>query len=89
MYINNSFAHIFLEGDCPDPGTPTNGTKVGTDYNEGSSVNFTCDIGYTLMGEQEITCNANGTWTSATPTCQGLIFKFYDMVLIYNSMLLS
>ena len=71
--------------DCPDPGTLTNGTKVGTDYSQGMSVNFSCDTGYRLIGEQQITCNTNGTWSSATPTCQGMLSNLMMCLLVTHN----
>ena len=34
-----------------------------------SMIAISCDIGYELHGSSKLTCQANGTWNDATPTC--------------------
>ena len=48
---------------------------------------FTCNINSSLTGSAFITCLANGTWTSATPTCQVAcpIFQPLDYAVIKPS----
>lgn len=36
----------------------------------GSQCTFGCDKGYTLVGEEVVTCTADKTWDSTTPTCE-------------------
>ncbi|NXD40190.1 SUSD2 protein, partial [Copsychus sechellarum] len=48
---------------------PTNGRKNDTNYLQGSTINFTCNEGYELMGSQEITCQVSGDWSGDTPQC--------------------
>ena len=49
---------------------PTNGqvsTPSGTTFM--SVANYTCDTGYYLSGRNARTCEADGLWSSAAPTC--------------------
>ncbi|KAK2500184.1 hypothetical protein MC885_011117 [Smutsia gigantea] len=49
---------------------PRNGFKEGIRYLKGSTVHFHCDSGYSLVGAEASTCQADGTWSRSTPTCQ-------------------
>ncbi len=55
--------------DCGDPGTPTNGIKIGDNYGYEAIVYYECNNGYTLSGDSTRTCQVNGFWTGALPTC--------------------
>ncbi|XP_073244344.1 sushi, von Willebrand factor type A, EGF and pentraxin domain-containing protein 1-like isoform X3 [Porites lutea] len=54
---------------CNDPGTPQNGVKHGRNFESGSTVNFTCNAGYTLVGSKTIECRS-GRWSSNSPHCK-------------------
>ncbi|XP_078598815.1 seizure protein 6 homolog isoform X2 [Branchiostoma floridae x Branchiostoma japonicum] len=54
---------------CPDPGSPDYGSRVGGDFLTGSTVQFSCDDGYTLHGNSSLTC-ADGSWDAPLPTCR-------------------
>ena len=49
---------------------PANGHKQGERYLVGSTVRFRCNNGYSLAGADASTCQADGTWSWPTPTCQ-------------------
>ncbi|XP_014109212.1 PREDICTED: sushi domain-containing protein 2 [Pseudopodoces humilis] len=49
---------------------PTNGRKNDTNYLLGSTINFTCNVGYELTGSQERTCQVSGAWSGDTPQCR-------------------
>ncbi|XP_027812646.2 sushi domain-containing protein 2 [Ovis aries] len=49
---------------------PANGHKQGERYLVGSTVRFRCNNGYSLAGAEASTCQADGTWSWPTPTCQ-------------------
>ncbi|KAK2567192.1 CUB and sushi domain-containing protein 3 [Acropora cervicornis] len=71
---NVSCLRLELKGcalpDCGDPGTPSNGRKLGVTYSLNSKVNFNCDLGYELSGSEERKCQQNGTWTGQQPMCK-------------------
>uniref|UniRef100_UPI00398E86A5 C4b-binding protein alpha chain-like n=1 Tax=Pristiophorus japonicus TaxID=55135 RepID=UPI00398E86A5 len=56
---------------CPDPPSVRNGTASspsdGGEY--GTIVSYSCDSGYSLIGNKEITCTATGKWEDP-PTCK-------------------
>ncbi|NWV04606.1 CR1L protein, partial [Ptilonorhynchus violaceus] len=61
---------------CSYPGEPTNGRLVLAEkFTFGSSVNFTCNTGYRLIGHSEIECvirNGVLTWNKDIPTCEAI-----------------
>ena len=42
---------------------------VATEPSPGQSVSYECNSGYTLSGQVNLTCIADGTWSDALPTC--------------------
>uniref|UniRef100_A0A8C4F2R8 CUB and sushi domain-containing protein 1 n=1 Tax=Dicentrarchus labrax TaxID=13489 RepID=A0A8C4F2R8_DICLA len=70
--------HIFqsgLAGDvCPDPGVPENGKRMGSAFQVGSSVQFSCDDSYVLQGSKSITCqrvtDTLAAWSDHRPICR-------------------
>ncbi|KAI8496791.1 hypothetical protein Bbelb_254460 [Branchiostoma belcheri] len=59
-------------GQCWDPGVPVNGNRDNnSNFTSGQTVRYTCMDGYHLLGTANITCQPNGTWSGATPTCEG------------------
>ena len=57
--------------DCGALATLTDGSvslSSGTTY--GSVATFSCDTGYTLIGDTSRTCLANSMWDNADPSCQ-------------------
>ena len=59
----------FVGIECPDPGTPSNGRRIGDDFRGGMFVFFVCDDGYMIRGEPLLRCLDNRTWSQDTPTC--------------------
>ncbi|KAK2526507.1 hypothetical protein Q9233_008277 [Columba guinea] len=59
---------------CSYPGEPANGRLVLTErFTFGSSVNFTCNTGYRLIGDSQIQCvikNGAITWDRDIPICE-------------------
>ncbi|NWQ59476.1 CR2 protein, partial [Neopipo cinnamomea] len=59
---------------CTYPGEPLNGRLVlGEGLSFGSSVNFTCNTGYRLIGNSQINCvikNERVTWDRDIPICE-------------------
>ncbi|KAM9147232.1 C4b-binding protein alpha chain-like isoform 2-T2 [Pangshura tecta] len=50
-----------------------NGRKLngfGPSYTYKDAITFGCDAGYFLVGSEEIICQANNSWSPATPTCE-------------------
>ncbi|NWI59180.1 CR2 protein, partial [Calyptomena viridis] len=61
---------------CTYPGEPTNGRLIlGEKLSLGSSVNFTCNTGYRLIGNPQIECvikNGVVTWDRDIPICEAI-----------------
>ena len=58
--------------NCGDPGAPPNGVRSEGTFALDSTVTFTCNSGYTLIGAQSLTCRSNAQWSGARPTCRQL-----------------
>uniref|UniRef100_A0A8C4ZUZ7 CUB and Sushi multiple domains 1 n=1 Tax=Gadus morhua TaxID=8049 RepID=A0A8C4ZUZ7_GADMO len=64
-----------LAGDvCPDPGLPEYGKRMGSNFQVGSSVQFSCDDSYVLQGSKSITCqrvtDTLAAWSDHRPICR-------------------
>ena len=55
--------------DCGSPIPPVNWSVNAPSTTYGSTAIYSCSIGYTLLGGSVVSCQADGTWTGATPTC--------------------
>ncbi|KAL4230224.1 Sushi [Mactra antiquata] len=61
--------------ECPNLSNPNNG-DVSTVYNGSVTMaTFICDEGYTLVGDDVITCLQTGTWSNNVPTCNCTLFS--------------
>ncbi|XP_078578152.1 P-selectin-like [Branchiostoma floridae x Branchiostoma japonicum] len=58
-------------GRCPVLTAPTNGARTPPTGSNSfyHTVTFTCNSGYQLNGATTATCQTDGTWTNAVPTC--------------------
>ena len=60
--------------DCGTLNDTTNGRvshSAGTTF--GQTATYSCDTGYTLVGDSTRTCQADGMWSGSEPTCQGVL----------------
>ena len=58
--------------DCGSLTDPDNGqvnTPSVTTF--GSTATYTCNMGYMLSHQQTVMCSSNGTWSPASPSCDG------------------
>ena len=55
--------------DCGDPGIPNNGQHTGDNFTYKSSVTYSCDSGYELIGDITIICKEDNLWNTSIPTC--------------------
>ena len=60
----------FAVVDCGMLTDPTNGQVMFMTTTYTSTADYTCDTGYNLVGVDQRTCTAAGTWTDGEPTCQ-------------------
>lgn len=57
--------------DCGSPDDLGNGSLAkisGTLF--GNSVTYACDLGFTLTGQQNVSCEASGKWSDDRPVCE-------------------
>ena len=66
-----TYVCFYLVKYCPVLITPTNGTKDSNDTYCGSTVEFNCDLCYEMMGNSQLTCLPNQTWSGKEPNCSG------------------
>ncbi|CAH3198639.1 unnamed protein product, partial [Porites evermanni] len=57
--------------NCRSPGDLYHGLKIGNNYTHGKTVRYSCNLGYTLEGEAELTC-VDGRWNTVTPECKAV-----------------
>uniref|UniRef100_A0A673K927 CUB and sushi domain-containing protein 1-like n=1 Tax=Sinocyclocheilus rhinocerous TaxID=307959 RepID=A0A673K927_9TELE len=59
---------------CPDPGIPENGKRIGSIFQVGASIQFSCDDSYVLQGSKSITCQrvteTLAAWSDHRPICR-------------------
>uniref|UniRef100_A0A3B3T3R4 Sushi, von Willebrand factor type A, EGF and pentraxin domain-containing protein 1 n=1 Tax=Paramormyrops kingsleyae TaxID=1676925 RepID=A0A3B3T3R4_9TELE len=55
---------------CSKPESIPRGYVSGTNYSFGAMVAYSCDKGFMIDGEKRRTCQANGEWGGALPSCQ-------------------
>ncbi|XP_078671397.1 CUB and sushi domain-containing protein 1-like [Branchiostoma floridae x Branchiostoma belcheri] len=64
------FSYNSQAGQCWDPGVPANGNRDrSSNFTSGQTVRYSCTTGYQLFGAAAITCQSNGTWSDAIPSC--------------------
>ena len=61
---------LFTDRECPELPSPTFGqvTLRGLLFND--KANYTCELGYTLVGPKQRLCQADGTWSGSFPICK-------------------
>jgi len=55
--------------NCPALPDPANGTVLAPATTRGSTAVYSCDTGYNLSGSKTRTCQPDGTWNVAEPSC--------------------
>lgn len=62
--------------DCPPLPMIPNGHHTGENAGpiaSGSSVTYSCEPGYLLVGDKTIDCLSSGEWSADTPKCKGTL----------------
>ncbi|NXL96219.1 CR1 protein, partial [Alectura lathami] len=61
---------------CPSPPNIDGGNHDSQDvevFIPGMAVNYSCDPGYSLLGEASIYCTESGNWSLPAPQCEGTL----------------
>ncbi len=74
-----------MSARCSDHGSIDNGRTTDTaPYHQGTSVTYHCDDGYTMTGDNTLTCQSNGAWDKPAPTCdvpgKANIFLYFSAI---------
>lgn len=60
--------------ECPEFPTIAHGIVVGKSVNFGSRISISCENGFKLIGDAQITCLSNGNWSMREiPTCHQIV----------------
>ncbi|NXW57540.1 CR1 protein, partial [Eurystomus gularis] len=61
---------------CPPPPIIANAThsaELGTNFTSGMSVSYSCQPGFSLLGDPSVRCTASGNWSLPYPRCAVLL----------------
>ncbi|NXN62584.1 ZP3R protein, partial [Rynchops niger] len=61
---------------CLHPPSITNGKlngNISDTFSYGASVSYSCNPGYSLVGNAFINCTMSGTWNKPPPRCKGVL----------------
>ena len=61
--------YLFTASRCIDVGTVKYGARQGSGTSYGSSVSFSCNSGYAIVGSTQRTCQQGGIWSGQQPRC--------------------
>ena len=67
---------------CGDPGSLSNGFKIGNKFTYGESVIYDCNAGYKLQGSIIRKCGANGQWSGSAASCVGKKLQFHRVFIL-------
>ena len=64
--------------NCGTLSNPANGQVSHTDGTTlGQTATYSCNTGYSLVGDSNRTCQATGEWSGNVPACQGMLLCMY------------
>ena len=73
---------LFWFSECELPTSPDNGSLAVS--NNGYTVTYSCNVGYSLNGDVTRTCQGSGqSWNGSPPSC-GLTFFFLQTTLFFK-----
>ncbi|XP_058886297.1 sushi, von Willebrand factor type A, EGF and pentraxin domain-containing protein 1 isoform X1 [Acipenser ruthenus] len=68
-------APLCVQISCGTPPSVENAVALATGDTYRNNISFVCSSGFHLSGPQNITCQANGSWSTPTPVCEGVTCK--------------
>ena len=82
--MSNTFFLVDLIS-CNDPGTPLNGERKIESTFEGDIVEYYCNEGYELIGDEERICLGDGLWSGQLPICRQISkIAYVTFIQIYT-----
>ncbi|OCU00923.1 sushi, von Willebrand factor type A, EGF and pentraxin domain-containing protein 1 isoform X1 [Xenopus laevis] len=66
---------ICVPVSCGQPPMVMNGQVKGNEYTFSKTIEYVCNEGYMLYGEEIRTCLENGNWSGTTPSCLAITCK--------------
>ena len=72
FFSSSSCSSFYISKDCGSPSSPGNGTIELADTGTttyGATATQSCNIGFDLTGVANITCGADGNWSSPAVNC--------------------
>ena len=67
---------ILIVVDCSSLTDPANGSFTHTSGTFGQTATYSCNTGYTLVGDSTRTCQTTGNWSGSAPSCEGVLLKW-------------
>ena len=55
---------------CPRLEPPNDGSVLYSDRIVGSEAQYSCNEGFSLVGDASVICQSDGTWSGEEPICQ-------------------
>ena len=86
LCINICTSFICLVIDCGDPGTLSNGSRIGSVFTFGGTVRYTCNHGYRLSGSSIRTCEASERWSGDKAVCRGNYYVEHYMGFVVQEL---
>ena len=62
--------------DCGNLTDPANGQVDHTAGTFGQNATYSCNTGYSLVGDSTRICQTEGDWSGSAPTCQGMLLHY-------------
>ena len=86
-YCNHFFFLFLSTVKCDDIPRLRNGSIEEFNFGNSPQAIFKCDIGFTLVGDQTLTCATDGSWNTSFPFCGNFdeIFKGNKSITIYHN----
>jgi hypothetical protein len=78
------FTFISQGVHCQNPDAPTNGKVSGNSYFFGDQIQYECEEGFHLVGNDQAVCSENGTWSAEAPQCKGRFLYALNIALDFR-----
>ena len=85
MYTVFEIIQLFFSADCGPPPEIANGSPIVASPVAGTTAIYLCDFGATLLGNNTITCQDDGTWEDP-PMCvlpsECMNYNYYALAIV-------